>query len=150
MNRTTGNSLFWAVPVIVTLPLIALLVIISYLDAIGESTLFYGKIARVIAFCVIIAVWIFSYARWRLPDYTRKEVELAFVTAMLTAGLIIELLPIFLELGENFDYANCIADAAGVVIGYWVVWLKYKKKWRHYLMRRIYDKYRNNIKIGNS
>lgn len=119
-----------AIPV--GLPSILAILVVAYFSLsaspLGDNDfmLFPGtdKVAHFLLYFFTAAVFIFDYAKYKLPHHTKLNLELMFMCCAMLLGLLMEIGQLVLSNGRTYDVvdlvANCLGAAAG--LGYMHQW----------------------------
>lgn len=107
------------------------ILVVAYLsldpDPLGSNnfTLFTGadKVAHFLLYLVTTCIFIFDYAKFRLPHHTKLNLELLFMCCAMLLGLLMEIGQLALSNGRLYDtfdmMANCLGAAAGFSYMHW-------------------------------
>lgn len=118
--------------------LIAYLSIASNPLEMGQLHLFPGadKVAHVLMYFFLAAVYLADYCKFRLPHHTTTNVELAFTSCAIMVGLGLEVAQLLLpDTGRNFEIGDWFADIAGATIAFFLMKFKLMHYERKYLYR---------------
>lgn len=118
------------IPVGIPSAIAILLVAYFSLDAapLGDNDfmLFNGadKVCHFVMYFCTAAVFIFDYAKYKLPHHTKLNLELMFMCCAMLLGLLMEVGQLVLSNGRTYDMvdlaANCLGAGAG--FGYMHQW----------------------------
>jgi VanZ family protein len=130
-----------AIPVGVLSALAILLV--AYLsldpDPLGEHELqfFAGadKVAHFLMYLVTTCIFIFDYAKFRLPHHTKLNLELLFMCCAMLLGLLMEIGQLAISNGRVYDAVDLVANCLGAAIGFCYMHWRGLHKMRHWLLR---------------
>lgn len=74
------------------------------------------KVAHFLMYLCCTSVFLFDYAKHRLPHHTKLNVEMALVLAAITLGMIMEVAQLVLQMGRSFDYLDIVANSLGAIV----------------------------------
>lgn len=94
-----------------------------------------GLLTRFAAYCLLTIICLYDYTRFRFPDDSLVDAELALAVAVIALGGVMELMPIMLEWSRTYHISGWIIDCAGAIAGYAVAKLWLQRMWRRHLRR---------------
>ena len=117
-----------------------MILLVAYLsldpDPLGEQKLqlFAGadKVAHFLLYLFTACVFIFDYAKFKLPHHTKLNHELLFMCCAMLLGLLMEIGQLALSNGRVYDNVDLVANCLGAAAGFgWMHWrgLKKLRRW---------------------
>ena len=76
------------------------------------------KCAHFLMYFGCTIVYLFEYAKHKLPHHTSLSVELAITTFAAVMSIIFEIAQLTLTTTREFEYLDCVANASGAIAGF--------------------------------
>ena len=86
----------------------------------NKLELFAGsdKVAHFLMYLVTACIFIFDYAKFKLPHHTKLNLELLFTCCAMLLGLLMEIGQLVLSNGRTYDIVDLIANCLGAAMGF--------------------------------
>ena len=102
------------------------ILVVSYLsldpDPLGDNEfkLFAGadKVAHFLMYLATACIFIFDYAKFKLPHHTKLNLELLFMCCAMLLGLLMEIGQLILSNGRVYDLLDLVANCLGAATGF--------------------------------
>ena len=98
-------------------------------------------------------VYLFEYAKRKLPHHTSLSVELAITTFAAVMGILLEIAQLTLTNSREFEYLDCVANATGAFAGFmlmrfWGMHFVRNLLYHTVTRRKHHRRYKSQRKIG--
>lgn len=108
---------------------LAITLFIAYLSLasnpldVNSIKLFPGadKCIHFIMYLSCAVVYLYEYAKHKLPHHTKLNIELALTTLVALIGLILEIAQLTLTVSRSFEVLDCVANASGAFCGFLIM-----------------------------
>ena len=111
------------------------------------------KCAHFLMYFGCTIVYLFEYAKRKLPHHTSLNLELAITTFAALMGIFFEIAQLTLTTTREFENLDCVANATGALGGFlfmrfWGMHFVRKSLYRTVTKRCEYRRHRSQRKIG--
>ena len=112
-----------------------------------------NKCAHFLMYFGCTTVYLFEYAKRKLPHHTSLSVELAITTFAAVMGILLEIAQLTLTNSREFEYLDCVANATGAFAGFmlmrfWGMHFIRNLLYHTVTRRKHHRRYKSQRKIG--
>lgn len=108
---------------------LAITLFIAYLSLdsnpldVNSIKLFPGadKCIHFIMYASCTVVYLYEYAKHKLPHHSKLNIELALTTLAALIGMILEIAQLTLTVSRSFEVHDCVANASGAFCGFLIM-----------------------------